>query len=62
MNKKAAQAMRRGYREAGKIHWTQEMVDIIKGKQRELIAYRVGMWASLAFAVFVSYLYARAVW
>ena len=52
MNKKQAKAARKGYREAGQIYWTDEMAAMLKKKNRELIAYRVGMWCSLAFALF----------
>ena len=54
MNKKQAKAARKGYREAGQLYWTDEMAAILKKKQRELIAYRVGMWCSLAFALCVA--------
>ena len=62
MNKKQAKATRKGYREAGQLYWTDEMAAILKKKNRELIAFRVGFLASLAFAAGVAVLYARAFW
>lgn len=52
MNKKQAKATRKGYREAGQLYWTDEMAAMLKKKNRELIAYRVCMWCSFAFALF----------
>lgn len=46
--------MKRGYREAGQLYWTDEMAAILKKKNRELIAYRAGFWCSLAFALAVA--------
>lgn len=54
--------MRKGYREAGQIYWTDEMVAILKKKNQELIAYRVGFILSLAFALGVAVQYARVLW
>lgn len=62
MNKKTARALKKGYREAGQIYWTDEMTKIIKAKNLELTAYRVGFFLSLAFSAFVAILYARAAW
>ena len=62
MNKKQAKAARRGYREAGQLYWTDEMSEMLRKKQKELMAYRVGFLVSLAFAVGVAVLYARAFW
>lgn len=62
MNKKAAKSMRKGYREAGQIYWTDEMAAILKAKNRELKAYRFGFIATLAFAAGVAVMYARAFW
>lgn len=62
MNKKQAKATRKGYREAGQLYWTDEMTAMIKGKNRALAAYRIGMWCSLTFAAGVAFLYARAFW
>lgn len=57
MNKKQAKTIKRGYREAGHLYWTDEMAGILKKKNRELIAYRAGMWCSLAFALGVAAAY-----
>lgn len=62
MNKKQAKAARKGYREAGQLYWTDEMAAILRKKQKELKAYRVGFLVSLAFAAGVAVLYARAFW
>jgi hypothetical protein len=62
VNKKQSKAVKKGYREAGQLYWTDEMSAILKKKNRELIAYRSGFLASLAFALFVAVLYARAFW
>jgi len=62
MNKKQAKAARRGYREAGQLYWTDEMAAILRKKQKELVAYRVGFIVSLSLAVGVAVLYARAFW
>lgn len=62
MNKKQAKAVKKGYREAGQLYWTDEMSAMIKAKNRKLAAYRVGFIASLAFAVCVAFLYAQAFW
>lgn len=57
MNKKQSKAIRKGYREAGQLYWTDEMAAMLKAKNRELFAYRVGMWCSLAFALGVAAAY-----
>jgi len=57
MNKKQTKAMRKGYREAGQIYWTDEMVEILKKKNRELKAYHCGFLFSLSFAVGVAVAY-----
>jgi hypothetical protein len=62
MNKKAAKAYKKGYREAGHLYWTDEMASILKEKNRELRAYRVGFLFSLAFALGVAAMYARVFW
>ena len=54
MNNKAAKAMRKGYREAGQLYWTDEMAEILRKKNAELRAYRFGFIGSLAFALFVA--------
>lgn len=58
MNKKASKAMRKGYREAGQLYWTDEMAGILRKKNAELIAYRIGFLGALAFAVFVALIHA----
>lgn len=62
MNKKQSKMMKRGYREAGQLYWTDEMAAMLKKKNRELIAYRWGFWLSLAVAAGTAFLYARAFW
>ena len=62
MNKKQAKAARKGYKEAGQLFWTDEMTAMLRKKHKELIAYRLGFLASLAFAAGVAVLYARAFW
>lgn len=62
VNKKQSKAVRKGYREAGQLYWSEEMSAMIKGKNRALAAYRAGFIASLAFAMGVAFLYARAFW
>ena len=62
MNKKQAKATRKGYREAGQLYWTDEMAAMLKKKNRELVAYRFGFFACLAFAVGVAFAYAKAFW
>lgn len=54
MNKKAAKAMKKGYREAGQIYWTDEMAAILKTKNRQLKEYKAGFYLSLGFAAFVA--------
>ena len=58
MNKKQSKVMKKGYREAGQLYWTAEMAGIIKRKNAELLAYRLGFLGALAFAVFVAMVYA----
>ena len=58
MNKKQAKVMKKGYREAGQMYWTDEMAAILRKKNAELLAYRVGFLGSLAFAVFVALIHA----
>ncbi len=62
MNKKQAKATRKGYHEAGQLYWTDEMAAMLRKKQKELVAYRVGMIGALSFAAGVAVLYARAFW
>lgn len=62
MNKKQSKAIRKGYREAGQLYWTDEMAAMLKKKNRELKAYRFGFFFCLAFASGVAVLYARAFW
>jgi len=54
MNKKQSKAMKKGYREAGQLYWTDEMAGILRKKNAELIAYRLGFFGALAFALFVA--------
>lgn len=54
MNKKQAKVMKKGYREAGQMYWTDEMAAILRKKNAELRAYRFGMIGSLAFALIVA--------
>lgn len=54
MNKKQSKAMKKGYREAGQLYWTDEMAGILKKKNAELVAYRAGFLGALAFALFVA--------
>ena len=61
MNKKAAKAMKKGYREAGQIYWTDEMAAILKAKNRQLKAYKAGFYLSLGFAVFVAFINAGVI-
>ena len=35
MNKKQAKRMKKGYREAGQLYWTDEMAAILKGLHRK---------------------------
>ena len=58
MNKKQAKLVRRGYREAGQIYWTDEMSAILRKKNLELRAYRWGFIFCLAFALGVAAAYA----
>lgn len=58
MNKKASKAFKKGYREAGQMYWTDEMAAILRKKNTELTAYRIGFFGSLAFAVFVALVHA----
>lgn len=46
--------MKKGYREAGQLYWTDEMAGILKKKNAELVAYRAGFLGALAFALFVA--------
>ena len=62
MNKKQAKVMKKGYREAGQMYWTDEMAAILRKKNAELLAYRFGMIFALAFAAGVAFQYARAFW
>jgi hypothetical protein len=57
MNKKQAKLIRRGYREAGQLYWTDEMAAILKKKNTELKAYRIGFICCLAFALGVAAAY-----
>lgn len=57
MNKKQSKAVRKGYREAGHIYWSEEMTTMIKAKNRALAAYRAGFFGCLAFSLAVALVY-----
>lgn len=62
MNKKQAKTLKRGYREAGQLYWTDEMAKILRTKDRVLKAYRAGFYIALSIAAFVAFVYIKAYW